>query len=432
MENTGNRRLLFAVGGVLFFAVIVIVWYFSYVNPITAQSLNETNNPLPVKSFPARFQFLNWGNNDVGTTTTEITDPLKEPLVEVWNKAATGQAFITTQSLKEVVGTTTQGTSTTVIDIKKTVRATSTTIIFVDRVTGYIYGYPLTTGKVFQISNTVIPGVHDAYFFNNGTRVIMRYADRERNVVMGLIGTVPSVSEGGTPSPLEKVQYLTSEVVSVAINGRKDTASYVVATEKGSAVYSLGSKEPSLVASSPFREWDLSYGGDSLFVTTKPSAYVSGATFSLPLFQSESDERTGLMSNPSDGGILLNSMWSNKGLTTFFSKDGKLQRLPLLTLAPKCSWGEKNFLVCAIPRMIPRVAEGLPDDWFQGRVSFADDLVIVDTSTGTGFPLYTFSEKEGLFDITGITMNDDNEIFSFTRKQNGSLWLLNTKNNKGE
>jgi hypothetical protein len=187
-----------------------------------------------------------------------------------------------------------------------------------------------------------------------------------------------------------------------------------------------------LVASSPFREWVLSNGGDTLYVTSKPSAYIVGATFSLPLFESESGERTGLIANPTKNGLFLNSMWSKNGLVTFFSKNGVVSVAPFTTLASKCSWGTGNALVCAIPRLLPKTTEGLPDDWFQGRVLFSDDLYTIDTNTGEKYTLYTFTEKEGNFDITNTTMDSTNHLLGFTKKQDGTLWLLNTNLLGGE
>jgi hypothetical protein len=431
MENNGNRRLLIATGFVLFFVIIILIWYFFYAQPAIAPSLNGTNDPKPTRSFPPRFQFLTWGENTTSTTTTEVTDPLKNPLVEVWNRPSTGQTFITDQILKEMSETVSSGSTT--LEVKKTIRATSSVLLFVDRITGYIYGYPVETGTVFQISNTVIPGVYDAYFIDNGNRVIIRYVDQEKNTVVGLIANVPHVEQTGSALPLLNVQYLTSQVMSVAVNKTKTKASYVVATEEGSAVYTIDTtKGTHLIASSPFREWSISYGGDTLYVTTKPSAYIEGGTFSLPLFQSEIVEKTGLMSLPHESGFILNSMWGSKGLATFFSDNGTIQVLPIKTLASKCAWGRKDFLICAIPRTIPKTTEGLPDDWFQGRISFSDDLALIDKNSGNRYTLYNFNEKEGVFDVVKISLSEANDVISFNKKQDGTLWLLNTNLIQGD
>lgn len=429
MDSTQNKRLLIAVGMVLLFAIVVVIWYFYYANQVIAPSLEKTNDPQQGRILPSRFQFLNWGQNDQGTSITEVSDPAKDPLIKIWDKPATGAVFITSQTLDEVNATTTDGTSTKIIDIKKTIRGTSTTILFVDRITGYVYAYPFTTGKPYQVTNTLIPGVFDAYIVNEGKRIILRYPDKEKNTIVGLVADIPIIPQDGTPLPLQNMQYLPGEVTSVAINQNKTEVSYVVTTNKGSTIYTLKDKNPKTITSSPFKEWDISYGGNSLFLTTKPSAYIPGVTFSLPWFQSETGERTGLMSNPSPSKILLNSMWTDKGLATFFSNHGKIMVLSFVTLASKCSWGMQDYLVCAIPRFIPNMTEeGIPDDWFQGKISFSDDIKIIDTDSGNAFPLYSFSEKDGDFDIVHINLSQNKDLITFIKRQDESLWLLNTSN----
>lgn len=424
--NSTNRRILFAIGFVLFFVIIVLVWYFFYYKPVAAPSLGKTNDPFLRKTLPPRFQFLIWKDTTSSSTSvTEVTDPLQKPLVEIWNKPATGQTFITDQILKEITATTTDGTST--IEVTKTVRATSTIVVFVDKITGYIYGYPVETGKIFQISNSVVPGVHDAYFFDNGKRVLMRYVDPVKNTVVGLIATVPSINQEIEASSLENVEYLTSQVNSLAINESKTEVSYVVTTTNGSAVYTLqGTKKPELVTSSPFKDWDVSYGGNTLYITTKPSAYVEGATLTLPFFEGVVVEKTGLMSLPSSSGVILNSMWGKKGLVTFLSDSGNVKVLSFSTLASKCALSKRSLFICGVPRTIPKTTEGLPDDWFQGRISFKDDLVLVDATTGNNTKLYSFTEEDGVFDVVHLLSSPGGVFFSFNKKQNETLWLLNT------
>jgi hypothetical protein len=430
--TSSNRRILLAIGFVLFFVIIVLVWYFFYFKPATTSDTTKPRDPLTPKTLPVRFNFLNWGNEpDTSTSTTEVIDPLKDPLVQIWNKPATGGTFITDQILKEIKETVGEGTTT--VEVKKTIRATSTIVLFVDKTTGYIYGYPIETGKVFQISNSIIPGVYDAYFFDNGKRVIMRYVDQTKNTVVGLIANVPLINEGSDASPLENIKYLTSQVQSLAVNESKTEVSYVVVTETGSAIYSVaGIKNPTLITSSPFREWDIAYGGDTLYVTTKPSAYIEGTTFSLPRFEGEIAEKTGLMSLPSSSGTFLASMWGSKGLATFLSQNGNTRVLSVATLVSKCAQGTQSMFVCAVPRDIPRTTEGLPDDWFQGRISFNDDLYLIDSTTGEKYSLYSFTEKDGLFDVIHITVSNKGEFVTFTKKQDTTLWLLNTNLIEGE
>ena len=419
-----NKRLLYAVLGVFFFSIIVLVWYFYYAKPAIAPSLSETNNPIPTSVEPSRFHFLTWGENVKSTSTTEVTDPSKDPLVEIWNKGAVGQTFITVDVLKEVTATTTVGTST--VEIKKTVRASSTVVLFVDTVTGYVYGYPIETGEVYQISNTIVPGVYDAHFFNNGKNVVIQYVDSEKNQTGALVATLPSVPEGGGALPFISTTYLPSGVTSVAVNKRNDRVSYAVQTGSGTTFYTLSPSGTTVTASSPFREWQISYGGETLYATSKASAYIPGVTATLPSFDLVVDNRTGLLSLPSNSGDIVSSMWSNQGLVTFLTNASGAHVLPLTTLASKCAWGNNDFLVCAKPRTLPKEVEGLPDDWYQGEAHFVDDIVQIDKNTGEVFPYYTFSQNDGLFDVKNIVTSSSNDLLMFNNKTGGTLWLINT------
>lgn len=421
-----NRRLLLSIILVLLFAVGVIVWFFIYAEKKTTPSLGGTADPLSVKTFPKRFQFVfNDDEAPVSTSTTEMTPEKALVLTQIWNKPATGQTFVTEEVIKEVDATSTQGTTT--ITVKKLVRATSTILMFVDRTTGHIYGYNREINKIYQISNTTIPGIYDAYIFNNGKRVVFRYADNDKHVIVGVLANIPSVNEREQAKPLENTTYLPSQVTSVAVNKKRTLLSYLVAGDRGGSIYTVTPKDTVLVASSPFRELSLSYGGETLYATSKPSAYVGGQTMSLPSFEFVLGEKTGLMSNPSENSIFINSMWSSQGLKTFLSNNGNQVVLNTKTIASKCTWGQKEFLICAIPKTLPRSTEGLPDDWFQGRVSFDDSFVTIDTKTAEVYPLYSFDSNEKiLFDVTGISLSENNILAAFTRKQDTSLWLLDT------
>jgi hypothetical protein len=437
MESSGNKRLLIAVGLVLLLVIVALVWYFVYAKPLVAPSLGGTNDPIAERQFRPRFQFLNWGENAQSREiSNETKDPRKEVLTQIWDKPASGHRFFNASILKEVTATTTQGTSTNVIEVKRTVRATSTILLFIDKTTGYIYRYSFETGKTSQISNTLIPGVSDAYFFNNGERVIIRYPEKEKNTVSGIIATLPNVTENGEALPLVDAQYLTQEVMSVAVNKKGDLAAYVVATTNGSSLYLISGKTvPRLVTSSPFREFTVSFGGNSLYLTSKPSAYVEGSTFLIRpsgntqggVFEVVTDGKTGLITNPGEI-VHLNSMWGKNGLVTFLSNNGQTKTLSIQTIASKCVWGTNNFLVCAVPRLILRGKEGLPDDWFQGRTTFEDDLVTVDPLSGEHFSLYSFKNEDGIFDIESLSIDDENGVVSFVEKEEETLWLLNTNN----
>jgi hypothetical protein len=420
-----NRRLLLAISIVLVFAIGVIIWFFIYAEKKSTTTLNEPRDPIFLKTIPKKFQFIFKEDAPEQISTTEITFAKPEVLTQVWNRPATGQTFISETFIEEVVATTTQGTTT--IATKKLVESTTTILMFVDRITGYVYGYNRKTNAVYQISNTTMPGIYDAYIFDNGKRIILRYFDAERKTIVSVLASIPKIHEKDQAKPLENIKYLPTQVTSIAKNKDGTLISYLVSSDRGSSVYTINQKETILIESSPFKEWVLSYGGDTLYATTKPSAYLEGQTVRLPFFEYMVGQKTGLMTTPGEGpSLFIHSMWSKTGLKTFISSEGKQNILSIRTIASKCAWGNKQFLVCSIPETIPRSSEGIPDDWFQGRVSFNDSLFTIDYQTGIASALYYFTEEQGKFDITNITLSKENTLLVFTKKQDYTLWLLDT------
>jgi len=300
-------------------------------------------------------------------------------------------------------------------------------MMFIDRMTGYVYGYNIENGLTYQISNTTLPGIYDAYIFDSGKQILLRYLDNDKQTILSLLARIPAVQETGNALPLQSIMSLQKNISSVAISSSGNKLSYLVPNKNGSSVYTITDKGESLTTSSSFSEWSLSYGGEQLFATSKPSAYIEGTTVLIPSFTRLIGNKTGLVSNPSSNGAIINSMLSNKGLLTFlFSNKGDTKVLEIKTIASKCSWGRGTLLLCAVPQSITRGVEELPDDWYQGRVKFKDDLYIININNGEKTALYSFEEKDGDMDIVHMHISSDNTLINFTRKQDGSLWLLNT------
>jgi hypothetical protein len=416
-----NKKLLFVTLLVFLFIIVVIVWYVFYASPTATPSLSETNNPLRKNELPVRFQFIGTDGEDDQTSTTEVVQTKDDPFVRVWDKPTTGQFYFIDQTLREETLTTQQGTTT--VESKQSVRATTTILLFVDRGTGYIYGYSPEENTVFQVTNTVVAGVYDAYIFNKGKRVIMRYKDGTDSGVLGITATIPNISPSGEPSPLENLEYLNSEVTSVAVDSLGVGAAYAVRTESGSSFYSISSGAPVLIASSPFGEWDLSFGGTALYGTSKPSSYAMGVTVTLPSFRIVIGERAALMTKPSSS-FFVGSSWVPGGISTFLISPSRSTSLSLKTLASKCGWGSSTYLLCAVPETLPLSEGVLPDDWFKGLVRFSDSLVEVDAVSGEESPFFSFEEKFGTFDVTSITFSPDDSFISFINKNNGELWMI--------
>ncbi len=419
-----HRRLQILFALISLFAFGVIVWYFLFSKPETAPTLQTPTSAFSLRDLPARFAFIFQGNEPESSTETEVTPASAIPFTRISETPATGNVFVNRSILREETSTSTVGTTT--VSTTKTVRATTTVLMFVDRITGYVYGHVVESGKTYQISNTTIPGVFDAYIWAGGDRVVMRYLDTDRKTIVSILATIPNVQEGRDPQPLENTTYLPQNISSVAVSKNLSTLSYVVPGSNGSTIYSLSLRGTARVADSPFSEWTLSYGGEQLYATSNPSAYVEGTTVILPSFSSVVGGKTGLLSSPSSSGPMLNSMWTRSGLAVFGVSVGKTTAFTTKTLASKCTGTISPYFICGIPQSLPESVEGLPDDWYQGRVLFNDTLSVVNAQNGETYTLYSFPENYGQIDVTHLTTNTGSDLISFIRKQDSTLFLLNT------
>jgi hypothetical protein len=421
-----HRRLMILFAAIILFAFGVIVWYFLFSKPEPAPTLDEPTPAFSLRDLPARFGFIFQDDPVEQTTETEVTLPGEQPFIRVWEKPSTGNVFVNRSILREVTATTTVGTSTAVAT--RTVRATTTVLMFVDRITGYVYGHNIESGQTYQISNTTIPGVYDAYIWNGGDRVLMRYLSSDRRTVLSLVATIPNVQEGRDPQPLTNSTNLPQGISSVAVSQNLSKLSYIVPNDIGASVYTLSGAGASVkIADSPFSEWNLFYGGEALYAHTKPSAYVKGITVSLPSFSRVIGEKTGLVSVGAPNGILLSNMWSRSGLLLFGSQNGVIETHSTRTLAEKCTHMVSSYFLCGVPKALPRSEEGLPDDWYQGRVSFGDSLFMIDAVSGTSEYVYEADSTHGPMDMVSLASARGGELVSFIRKQDGSLFLLNTR-----
>jgi hypothetical protein len=307
--------------------------------------------------------------------------------------------------------------------------------MFVDRLTGRIYGYDLENFSVFQITDTTIPSVYDAYITNNGTKVFMRALAEDGTTIKTTVATIPPFIAGSEPRPLTGISSLQDNVSSVAVSRLSTSFSYLVPNLEGSSVYTIDAKGKTSVTTSVFREWTLTYGGELPYMTTKASAYLPGYTVSLPNQTYFLGGKTGLLTLPNMAGdAAIASMWSKTGLVTFiFTKADKLPRpLSIQTLASKCAWMDTLHAICATPSSISETDEGLPDDWFQGTLSFSDDIYMIsidqkelDSVANASSLLFTLSNERGQpFDVTRLQINGANTSLLFTNKKNGTLWML--------
>ena len=96
------------------------------------------------------------------------------------------------------------------------------------------------------------------------------------------------------------------------------------------------------------------------------------------------------------------------------------------TLPEKCVWGNTSTTVyCAVPRNVPN--NQYPDSWYQGEVSFSDQIWKIDATNGNTTMLVDPLAISGGEDIDGIKLALDNagNYLFFVNKKDSFLWEFN-------
>jgi hypothetical protein len=314
---------------------------------------------------------------------------------------------------------------------------------YVARATGNIYQTFADKINEQKFSSTTIPKVYEAYFGNNGEKVVMRYLKAYGITIDTFAGTLPKEILGGDSMGINELKgsFLPENITDVSISPDFLKIFYLFTTNDTSVgiTSDVTGEKKSQVFSSPFTEWLAQWPNTNMItLTTKPSSAIPGYMYALN--PTKKPTRLDGDINKILGGI--------NGLTTLTSPDGKYvlygdnnlslsvynintknsATLGVQTLPEKCVWGKLSDVVyCAVPKSTEDAL--YPDDWYQGEISFSDEIWQIDVVTNNTFALIDPVSVVGREDIDGIKLaldKDENYLF-FVNKKDSFLWELELK-----
>lgn len=319
---------------------------------------------------------------------------------------------------------------------------------FIDKATGHIYEAPLDTFVANKISNTTIPKVAESVWTQNGTGVILRYVKSDNRTIESFYTKLATATTTGTqdgapaPQTLEG-SFLPQNITSLTSSPQKTSIASVSGNSiSGGVIFESnpdGSKIKE-VARLPLKEllvyWPKQ---DTIAIATKPSFGVEGFLFFL-------NRNTGT----------INTVLSKPGLTVlvhpntskFLYSEGrggltasyiytistkKSEILPVQTLPEKCVWSsiDSDILYCAVPTN--GLLGNLPDTWYQGVISFSDEIWEINLDTGTTRRLVNPKNISGQdIDAINLFTNSQEDYLFFTNKKDDSLWGLRLRNTSAQ
>ncbi len=312
---------------------------------------------------------------------------------------------------------------------------------YADKATGNIYQTFADKLEEKKFSTTIIPKIHEAYFGNRGDSVVMRYLKADAKTIETFAGTLPKELLGGDTTGNNEIKgsFLPNNIKDITVSPDASKIFYLFESGSASLTSSTGitlnllNNKKTQIFDSHFTEW-LSFwpSNNMISLSTKPSANIPGYMYVM--------DAAGKNLKKVLGGI--------NGLTTLMSPNGKLvlygdknlslniyntdtknsYAVSVKTLPEKCVWGRTgDSIYCAAPKSIS--TGEYPDSWYQGEVSFQDQLWKVDVKTGNTTLILdpaSLGERE---EVDGIKLSLDekeNYLF-FINKKDSFLWKLDLK-----
>lgn len=296
-----------------------------------------------------------------------------------------------------------------------------TEVRYVERASGNIYRYQVDARALERITNLTLPGIQEALWASDGSRVFMRFISQNRPGQMETYSLPANGGEGYVLEPglSDLVVVGTSSILSVlpSSNGSVGTRATLAGAGAGTAF------------TSPLRNLRVFASGTGYAAVTKPSALLPGYAFSISKTSGEftrlAGPLSGLTLSPSPSGAFHLIGYRNGGtlrLALLEMATGEQTLLPISTIADKCVWSKDSTTIyCAVPRTITGT---FPDDWYLGAVQTSDRIWKIDLETRIATLVVDPSLLADTdIDAVSLALDDENDVLVFTNRDDGSLWL---------
>lgn len=308
---------------------------------------------------------------------------------------------------------------------------------YVDKATGNIYQTFADKIDERKFSEIIIPRVYETFIGNKGESVVMRYLKTDNETIETFTGTLPKEYLGTDLVGTNEVKgsFLPENISDLSLSPNTTKIFYLFNLDESAigVIYELQTNSKIQIFNSPFTEWLSFWPNDKMItLTTKPSANVPGYMYAINPDKKDFNKIlggiNGLTTLTSPNGKLVLYSNNNLSLNVFDIDTGNSNILGLKTLPEKCVWGmASDIIYCAVPKYLNQ--GNYPDSWYQGEISFSDEIWKIDIENGTTSMILDPITIEGGEEIDGIKLNlDENENYLFfVNKKDSYLWEIKLK-----
>jgi hypothetical protein len=298
---------------------------------------------------------------------------------------------------------------------------------FIEKATGHIYDANPDGSNPEKISSATIPGIFETYWSSDGNQLVIRYLEKNETAIEDTIRNFSVLSATSTQGV-----FLPSTITSLSSSPSENKIFYLMRSNDATIgiVSAFDNKKPKEIFSTPFSEFSAEWlNKNTIALLSKPSAFAKGHFYTLDINKGTFSRILGNIAgltallSPSEEKVVYSESGFQSFRTNLYSiKEKKYAFLNLITLPEKCFWSKinKDIIYCAVPKTLPPA--DYPDSWYQGIVSFSDNLWKIDTSSGATEIILTGDEFD--FDIINIFSDPNENYLFFQNKKDGTLWGL--------
>lgn len=319
-----------------------------------------------------------------------------------------------------------------------------TIIRYVDRGTGHIYETTDQSLEETKLSNTTIPKVLQSVWSPGGQSVVMRYLNEGTedissfsvNIIHGITATT---SQDISKNP--KSVFLPSNIKQLSVNPSGDKIFYLTNSTDGATgiISNIDGSQKKQIFQSPIKEWLVSWpNNETIALATKPSSIAPGYLFFLNSKTGAENKTLGgingltaLTSSTTKNILYSESVSGSIKLNYYNLKNNQGDEFSFKTFPEKCVWSrnEESVVYCAIPKVITNGE--YPDIWYQGLVSFTDNVWKIDTKTKSSELLLDIQQDTGNeIDMVDLFLSKDDEYLFFINKKDLTFWSFSLKKTK--
>ncbi len=364
-------------------------------------------------------------NTNISTSTPTNTNYFTPATWRlIWDKPVSAFGFV----YKETKATSTKQTK---VPAEEKIR-------FSDRETGHILDTATSTLIVARLSNTTYTRGEEGFFAGNGgNSVVLRRLSTKGDDIETSFGSLQTLTTTSTAQSLI-IKELPKNLLFSSLSPDKTQTAYITNDPNERLITTkLDGSGKTVVWTSPLKEF-IPYwvSKDSIILHSKASAFSTSYVYSvnpstkavkkLPLGTKDRLGFTATVRSDLKKAV-ISYLDNTRHIVTAIRNIDSSDETPLYisTLAEKCIWSKKNIetIFCAASETTP---QGIyPDTWYQGNISFQDNIWQIDTRTGESKLIFRpFDYLVDGLDIQKLELNRTEDYLIFQDKRTLTLWGL--------